>query len=47
MYKTVLTWFNNLPVSTELQGFNYYQRKNTKSGSTVKQQGKKSNARHT
>ena len=35
MHKTVLTWFDNLPMSIELQGFNYYQVKNTKSGSTV------------
>ena len=26
-YKTVFTWFGNLPRSTELQGFHYYQRK--------------------
>ena len=41
MHKTVLTWFDNLPISTELQRFNYYQGKNTKSGSTAKQQGKR------
>ena len=29
-YKTVFTWFGNLPTSTELQGFHYYQGKNTK-----------------
>ena len=47
MHKTVLTWFDNLPMSTKLQGFNYYQEKNTKSDSTAKQQGKKSNVGHT
>ena len=26
-YKTIFTWFGNLPTSTELQGFHYYQRK--------------------
>ena len=29
MHKTVFTWFNNLPISTELQGFHYYQEKYT------------------
>ena len=47
MHKTVLTWFDNLPMSTNLLGFNYYQEKNTKSDSTAKQQGKKSNVGHT
>ena len=27
MHKTVFTWFDNLPTSTELQGFHYYQGK--------------------
>ena len=27
MHKTVFTWFGNLPMSTELQGFHYYQGK--------------------
>ena len=27
MHKTVFTWFGNLPTSTELQGFHYYQGK--------------------
>ena len=26
-HKTVFTWFGNLPMSSELQGFPYYQRK--------------------
>ena len=26
-HKTIFTWFGNLPTSTELQGFHYYQRK--------------------
>jgi len=26
-YNTVFTWFNNLPTSTELQGFHYSQGK--------------------
>ena len=26
-HKTIFTWFNNLPTSTELQGFHYYQGK--------------------
>ena len=26
-HKTVFTWFGNLPTSTELQGFHYYQGK--------------------
>ena len=26
-HKTVFMWFGNLPTSTELQGFHYYQRK--------------------
>ena len=26
-HKTVFTWFSNLPMSSELQGFPYYQRK--------------------
>ena len=25
MHKTIFTWFGNLPTSTELQGFHYYQ----------------------
>ena len=28
-HKTVFTWFSNLPTSTELQRFHYYQGKNT------------------
>ena len=24
-HKTVFTWFDNLPISTELQGYHYYQ----------------------
>ena len=24
-HKTVFTWFNNLPMSTKLQGYHYYQ----------------------
>ena len=28
-HKTIFTWFGNLPTSTELQGFHYYQEKNT------------------
>ena len=27
MHKTIFTWFSNLPTSTELQGFHYYQEK--------------------
>ena len=27
MHKTIFTWFDNLPTSTELQGFHYYQGK--------------------
>ena len=27
MHKTVFTWFGNFPMSTELQGFHYYQGK--------------------
>ena len=27
MYKTVFTWFGNLPTSTKLQRFHYYQEK--------------------
>ena len=27
MHKTIFTWFGNLPTSTELQGFYYYQGK--------------------
>ena len=27
MHKTIFTWFGNLPTSTELQGFHYYQEK--------------------
>ena len=34
-YKTVFTWFGNLPTSTELQGFHYSQGKNTLCGSTI------------
>ena len=26
-HKTIFTWFGNLPTSTELQGFHYYQEK--------------------
>ena len=26
-HKTIFTWFGNLPTSTELQGFHYYQGK--------------------
>ena len=26
-HKTIFTWFDNLPTSTELQGFHYYQGK--------------------
>ena len=26
-HNTIFTWFGNLPTSTELQGFHYYQRK--------------------
>ena len=26
-HKTIFTWFSNLPTSTELQGFHYYQEK--------------------
>ena len=26
-HKTIFTWFSNLPTSTELQGFHYYQGK--------------------
>ena len=26
-HKTIFTWFGNLPTSTELQGFHYYQRR--------------------
>ena len=33
-HKTVFTWFGNLLMSTELQGFHYSQ-KNTKCGSTI------------
>ena len=29
MHKTIFTWFDNLPTSTELQGFHYYSGKNT------------------
>ena len=25
MYRTIFTWFGNLPTSTKLQGFHYYQ----------------------
>ena len=28
-HKTIFTWLGNLPTSTELQRFHYYQRKNT------------------
>ena len=34
-HKTVFTWFGNLPTSIELQGFHYYQGKNTEYGSTI------------
>ena len=35
-HKIVFTWFGNLPMSTELQGFHYYQgQKNTKCSSIV------------
>ena len=34
-HKTVFTWFGNLPMSTELQGFHYFQGKNTECGSTI------------
>ena len=34
-HKIIFTWFNNLPTSTELQRFHYYQGKNTKCGHTV------------
>ena len=27
MHKTIFTWFGNLPTSTKLQGFYYYQGK--------------------
>ena len=27
MHKTIFMWFGNLPTSTELQEFHYYQRK--------------------
>ena len=27
MHKTIFTWFGNLPISTELQEFHYYQGK--------------------
>ena len=27
MHKTIFTWFGNLPTSTELQGFHYYQER--------------------
>ena len=27
MHKTIFTWFGNLPTSTELRGFHYYQGK--------------------
>ena len=27
MHKIIFTWFSNLPTSTELQGFHYYQGK--------------------
>ena len=27
IHKTIFTWFGNLPTSTELQGFHYYQGK--------------------
>ena len=30
MHKKIFTWFDNLPTSTELQRFHYYQGKNTK-----------------
>ena len=30
MHKTIFTWFGNLPTSTKLQGFHYYQGKKYK-----------------
>ena len=47
-HKTIFTWFGNLPTSTELQGFHYYQGK-IQSAATVflvsqeRQQQKNSN----
>ena len=32
MHKKIFTWFDNLPTSTELQRFHYYQGKNSKYG---------------
>ena len=37
MHKTIFTWFGNLPMSTELQGFHYYQERmqSTKIAATI------------
>ena len=35
MHKTIFTWFGNLPTSTKLQRFYYYQEKNTKCSYSV------------
>ena len=34
-YKTIFTWFGNLPISTELQRFYYYQGNKIQSAATV------------
>ena len=42
-YKIIFTWFGNLSMSMELQGFHYYQGKNTKCGSIMFQSLKHDN----
>ena len=41
MHKTIFTWFGNLPTSTELQEFHYYQGKVQKCGYKIFHSNKK------